>query len=401
MPTEVVMPQMGESITEGTLTKWLKQVGETIARDEPLFEISTDKVDAEIPSPAAGVLKEIKAKEGDTVAINTVVAVLDAEGSAPAPAASAPAAAPAAEAPKAEAAPAPAAGGVDVLMPQMGESITEGTITKWLKKVGDTVQRDEPIFEISTDKVDAEIPSPASGTLTEIKAKEGETVSINTVVAVIGGAASAPAAAPAASAPAASGHAPAAPASTGGAATEVTMPQMGESITEGTITKWLKKVGDTVQRDEPIFEISTDKVDAEIPSPAAGTLTEIRAKEGETVAINTVVAILGGAGSGSAPAPQASAPAATQAAPAQAQPAAASAGEAPRSSPLVRKMAKDNGVDLATAGINGSGSAGRITKNDMVGYLQNGGKPAGAPAQSAAPTATGPAPATASLSTLR
>ena len=395
MPTDVVMPQMGESITEGTLTKWLKQVGETIARDEPLFEISTDKVDAEIPSPAAGVLKEIKAKEGDTVAINTVVAVLDAEGSAPAPAASAPAAAPVAESPKAEAAPAPAAGGTDVLMPQMGESITEGTITKWLKKVGDTVQRDEPIFEISTDKVDAEIPSPTSGTLTEIKAKEGETVSINTVVAVIGGAASAPAAAPAASAPAASGQAPAAPASTGGAATEVTMPQMGESITEGTITKWLKKVGDTVQRDEPIFEISTDKVDAEIPSPAAGTLTEIRAKEGETVAINTVVAILGGAGSGSAPAPQASAPAAaSQVAPSQP---AADTGEAPRSSPLVRKMAKDNGVDLASAGISGSGSAGRITKNDMVGYLQNGGNSAAVRAQSAAPTATGPAPATASL----
>ncbi|MEG9434345.1 biotin/lipoyl-containing protein, partial [Terriglobus sp. ADX1] len=157
MATEVVMPQMGESITEGTLTKWLKQPGDTVARDEPLFEISTDKVDAEIPSPAAGVLKEIKVKEGDTVAINTIVAILDAEGSAAAPA---PAAtpAPAAEAPKAAAAAAPVAttgASTDVLMPQMGESITEGTITKWLKKVGDTVKRDEPIFEISTDKVDA------------------------------------------------------------------------------------------------------------------------------------------------------------------------------------------------------------------------------------------------------
>ena len=159
MATEVVMPQMGESITEGTLTKWLKQVGDTIARDEPLFEISTDKVDAEIPSPAAGVLKEIRVQEGSTVEINSIVAVLDAEGGA---AASTPAAPPAAEAPKVEAAkaeaatPAPAApaAGTDILMPQMGESITEGTITKWLKKVGDTVQRDEPIFEISTDKVE-------------------------------------------------------------------------------------------------------------------------------------------------------------------------------------------------------------------------------------------------------
>ncbi|MEG9434529.1 biotin/lipoyl-containing protein, partial [Terriglobus sp. ADX1] len=168
-----------------------------------------------------------------------------------------------------------------VLMPQMGESITEGTITKWLKKVGDTVKRDEPIFEISTDKVDAEIPSPADGVLTEIKSAEGTTVGINTVVAVIGGGSAAPAAAPAASAPAAAPS---------GTATEVLMPQMGESITEGTITKWLKKVGDKIERDEPIFEISTDKVDAEIPSPAAGVLTEIKAAEGTTVAINTVVA---------------------------------------------------------------------------------------------------------------
>jgi 2-oxoglutarate dehydrogenase E2 component (dihydrolipoamide succinyltransferase) len=396
MATEVVMPQMGESITEGTLTKWLKQVGDTVARDEPLFEISTDKVDAEIPSPAAGVLREIKVAEGATVSINSVVAILDAEGSAAAPSAPAPAAAtpaPAAAAPVA-AAPAPAAAapvsaaGTDVLMPQMGESITEGTITKWLKKVGDNVLRDEPIFEISTDKVDAEIPSPAEGVLTEIKAAEGSTVAINTVVAVIGGgsAAAAPAATP--SAPAAS-----APAATGGAATEVLMPQMGESITEGTITKWLKKVGDTIQRDEPIFEISTDKVDAEIPSPVAGVLTEIKAAEGTTVAINTVVALIGGAAGASAPAP--AAPAATPAAvPVAATPAATSTGEAPRSSPLVRKIAKDNGVDLAAAGITGTGSAGRVTKSDIVGYIQGGAKPAAAPAPvAAAPAAAAPAPA--------
>ena len=391
MATEVVMPQMGESITEGTLTKWLKQPGDTVARDEPLFEISTDKVDAEIPSPAAGVLKEIKVKEGDTVSINTVVAILDAEGSAAAPA---PAAtpAPAAEAPKVEAAPAPAAapaaGGTDVLMPQMGESITEGTITKWLKKVGDTVKRDEPIFEISTDKVDAEIPSPADGVLTEIKSAEGTTVAINTVVAVIGGGSAAPAAsAPAAAAPAAS-----APAS---AATEVLMPQMGESITEGTITKWLKKVGDKIERDEPIFEISTDKVDAEIPSPAAGVLTEIKAAEGTTVAINTVVALIGGAAGASAPAAAAPAtPGTPTPAPAVAAPAAATSGETPRSSPLVRKIAKDNGVDLYAAGIAGSGSAGRITKNDIVGYIQGGAKPAAvAPAAPAPVAAAAPAPA--------
>ncbi len=188
------------------------------------------------------MLKEIKVTEGSTVGINSVVAILGAEGSAAGPSASAPtAAAPAARAeltggtpeptPSVVVAPAGGAAATDVLMPQMGESITEGTITKWLKKVGDTVVRDEPIFEISTDKVDAEIPSPVSGTLTEIKAAEGATVSINTVVAVIGGAAGVSAE----RAPISGGTpvpTPGAPAPVGGGAvTEVLMPQMGESIT--------------------------------------------------------------------------------------------------------------------------------------------------------------------------
>ena len=206
MPTDVVMPQMGESITEGTLTKWLKKVGDTIERDEPLFEISTDKVDAEIPSPAAGTLQEIKVAEGTTVQINTVVCVIAqaADGAATSKPAAAPAAAysPTKESlnPATDATTAPAdASGTDVPMPQMGESITEGTITKWLKKVGDKVERDEPLFEISTDKVDAEIPSPAAGILSEIKFPEGSTVGVHTVVAVIGGGSGkpAPAAAPA------------------------------------------------------------------------------------------------------------------------------------------------------------------------------------------------------------
>jgi len=300
----------------------------------------------------------------------------------------------------------------DVVMPQMGESITEGTITKWLKKPGDTVQRDEPLFEISTDKVDAEIPSPAAGTLKEIKIAEGATVQINTVVCIIdeAGSGSAPAAsvssaakAETAAAPAADSATPAAvdtPAATqgntptiGGPATEVLMPQMGESITEGTITKWLKKVGDTVQRDEPIFEISTDKVDAEIPSPVAGVLSEIKVAEGSTVTINTVVAVIGGvagkAAPAAAPAPKASAPAAAP--PAAAAPSPASEGERVRSSPLVRKIAKDNNVDLSK--VSGTGASGRITKTDIVSHLEQGPKPvATAPAASApAPAATKPA----------
>ena len=269
----------------------------------------------------------------------------------------------------------------DVVMPQMGESITEGTITKWLKKPGDTVQRDEPLFEISTDKVDAEIPSPAAGTLGEIKVPEGSTVGINTVVCTIveNGAAAPKAAAAAAKQDAApvakAAPAPAAATSGSSAGTEVVMPQMGESITEGTITKWLKKVGDSVQRDEPIFEISTDKVDAEIPSSAAGILTEIKVKEGATVSINTVVAVIGGSG---APAKPAATPAvAPQAAPAKAQQpqataqVAAATGERPRSSPLVRKIAKDNNIDLT--GIGGTGAAGRITKTDILARLEGSG----------------------------
>jgi len=316
----------------------------------------------------------------------------------------------------------------DVVMPQMGESITEGTLTKWLKKVGDTVQRDEPLFEISTDKVDAEIPSPAAGTLQEIKIAEGATVQINTVVAVISdGQAQAPgasaqetAAAPAddsvtpaaIDSPATDDEVPAAAAGSAGGGgagaggTDVPMPQMGESITEGTITKWLKKVGETVERDEPLFEISTDKVDAEIPSPVAGTVTEIKFPEGSTVTINTVVAVIGGGAGKSAaaapakPAAGAPAPAAAPAVAAAAvESAAATSGERLRSSPLVRKIAKDNNVDLSQ--VAGTGSAGRITKTDILGHLEkpsaaptqvSAARP-GAPSAGAAPAAKAAAPA--------
>jgi pyruvate dehydrogenase E2 component (dihydrolipoamide acetyltransferase) len=294
----------------------------------------------------------------------------------------------------------------EVVMPQMGESITEGTITKWLKKPGDSVQRDEPLFEISTDKVDAEIPSPAAGTLKEIKIAEGTTVQINTVVCTIEEGASASAGSSkseTAAAPAADTTTPAAidapPATQGnpdvnfsaaaGPGTEVLMPQMGESITEGTITKWLKKVGDTVQRDEPIFEISTDKVDAEIPSPVAGTLTEIKVAEGVTVTINTVVAVIGGGAGKAAAAPAAGPAPAAKAAPAPAAPPdSAAVTEHPRSSPLVRKMAKDNNVDLTQ--VPGSGSAGRITKGDIVAHLEQGPKPAATAAASPAATPAKP-----------
>jgi pyruvate dehydrogenase E2 component (dihydrolipoamide acetyltransferase) len=313
----------------------------------------------------------------------------------------------------------------DVVMPQMGESITEGTLTKWLKKPGDTVARDEPLFEISTDKVDAEIPSPAAGILGAIKVEEGATVTVGTVVCAIEEAGSA--AAPAAAKPATPQEATVTPAAVATAAkdaaipppapeasepgTDVPMPQMGESITEGTLTKWLKKVGDTVSRDEPIFEISTDKVDAEIPSPIAGTLTEIKVQEGQTVSVGAIVAVIGGA----AGATKSAAPAAPQSAsphtreladvPSLATPApaaSASSGEPLRSSPLVRKIASENNVDLTT--VAGTGASGRITKQDILGHLEAGptatpadAAPVQAPAQqiASAPAAAAPAKAAA------
>ena len=216
MATAVTMPALGESVTEGTVTTWLKNVGDTVAADEPIVEVSTDKVDSEVPSPVAGVLLEILVPEDETVEVGTTIAMIgDASEatSAPAPVAEAPAApAPVAEAPVAPAPTAPVASapasGTEVLMPALGESVTEGTVTTWLKSVGDAVEADEPLLEVSTDKVDSEVPSPAAGFLAEIRVEEDKTVSVGTVVAIISS--EAPGVAPATPAPVAT-SAPVAP----------------------------------------------------------------------------------------------------------------------------------------------------------------------------------------------
>lgn len=300
-------------------------------------------------------------------------------------------------------------------MPQMGESITEGTVSKWLKAVGDKIEKDEAILEISTDKVDAEVPSPGAGTLLEIRHQEGETVEVGTVLATIGAegavaespksevqspesaASTSPAEQPAWMEQAVSVPTPAiiaeevksdSASAASGDATEVVMPQMGESITEGTVSKWLKAVGDDIAKDEPLLEISTDKVDAEVPSPAAGKLLAINVEEGQTVEVGSVLALVGASG---AAAPAASAPAAKAevAAPAPqptappAQPVAAVATNGSsngnssvddlrrsKSSPLVRNIAKEHGVDLSR--IPGSGLSGRVTKQDIMSFLETG-----------------------------
>ncbi len=324
----------------------------------------------------------------------------------------------------------------EVKMPQMGESIAEGTLTRWFKQPGDQVKRDEPLFEISTDKVDAEVPSPADGVLEKVLIEEGTTVEVNTVVAMLGDGTStdttvsepakveqetAPEAEPV-EAQAVPAEVPAADPPAASSATDLTdvpMPQMGESIAEGTLTRWFKKTGDSIERDEPLFEISTDKVDAEVPAPASGILAEILVEAGTTVEVNTVVARIGSSVVAVA-APEASV------AVAEAEPVAASStvetvteepapesfkesipsasevtsngsGHKVRSSPLVRRIAREHGIsDLSVIAATGAG--GRVTKGDILGFLETAGKgasaaPATTPSTDVASTAPAPTPA--------
>ena len=300
-----------------------------------------------------------------------------------------------------------------VVMPELGESVTEGTITQWLKSVGDTVEADEPLLEVSTDKVDTEVPSPVAGTILEIKADEDDTIDVGEVIAIIGDEGeSAPAADESDSAdssekaeetpdkPAEDAESEAAPS---GDATDVEMPELGESVTEGTITQWLKSVGDTVEVDEPLLEVSTDKVDTEIPSPVAGTLLEILADEDDTVDVGAVIARVGDGSAAASDKPAAKEekkeepkaeekkeePKADEKAE-EKKPAASSQSSEPKASetstkvnngdnvpyvtPLVRKLAEKHGVDLST--VSGTGVGGRIRKQDVLAAAGEGEAPA-------------------------
>ena len=356
MASEVTLPALGESVTEGTVTRWLKQVGDTVAVDEPLLEVSTDKVDTEIPSPVAGTLLEIKAQEDDTVEVGAVLGVIGDEGESGGDADDT--AEPEAQ-PKDEQEAEKKAEQEEEIVEEKGE-LPAGDETPEAEK-SDSPAAEEPAAEKS---------SGGSG----------------------GG-------------------------SGGGDSTSVTLPALGESVTEGTVTRWLKQVGDDVAVDEPLLEVSTDKVDTEIPSPVAGTLLEIKVEEDETVEVGAELATIGSgdaaaSSSGSEekdepapaedkaeekaeePAPAAeekaeepaaeekSEPAAKQ--PAQEQPAAqekpkqeeAPQQEAPAAAPsrsddqsayvtpLVRKMASQHGVDLSA--VSGTGVGGRIRKQDVL-----------------------------------
>ncbi|MGW7083245.1 2-oxoglutarate dehydrogenase, E2 component, dihydrolipoamide succinyltransferase [Streptomyces sp. NPDC054871] len=347
MAVSVSLPALGESVTEGTVTRWLKAEGERVEADEPLLEVSTDKVDTEIPSPAAGILASIKVAEDETVEVGAELAVIDdgsgapaaesapaaepAQAEAPAPAAEAPAApAPAAEAPAAPAAPAGGASGTDVTLPALGESVTEGTVTRWLKEVGEEVAEDEPLLEVSTDKVDTEIPSPAAGVLLEIVVGEDETAEVGAKLAVIG----APGAAPAP----AKQEAPAAPA----------------------------------QQEAPKQEAAPAPAQPAAPAAAPAQPAAPAAP--------------------AQPAPAAPAPA-QPAAPAPSAPAAPASPASPSDdgayvTPLVRKLAGEHGVSLAD--VKGTGVGGRIRKQDVIAAAE---AKKTAPAPAAAAPAASKAPA--------
>jgi 2-oxoglutarate dehydrogenase E2 component (dihydrolipoamide succinyltransferase) len=326
-----------------------------------------------------------------------------------------------------------------VKMPALGESVTEGTVTRWLKAEGDQVALDEPLLEVSTDKVDTEIPSPAAGVLQKILVAVDSVAPVGAELALIADSAGAPStpSAPVAATPATPPTAPVTPPpapvaqaaptqtaapQTSGAATSVVMPALGESVTEGTVTRWLKNVGDNISVDEPLLEVSTDKVDTEIPSPASGVLLSIDVPVDSTVAVGTKLASIGASGSAgnAAPAPAPAAPvsaapkavptppqtppplipkpapaAPVQSAPVQAAPVPvapvnrASVLDDSYVTPIVRKLAAENGVDLSR--VKGTGVGGRIRKEDVLAAVPRASAPASSPSfTSSAPTATAP-----------
>ena len=411
MAQDIEMPALGESVTEGTVSRWLKQVGDQVAVDEPLLEVSTDKVDSEVPSPIAGVITEILVEEDETVDVGTVVCRVgeasevgsDAPANSPTPqtqdtpAPSIPATPPMPETPAGSSA--PSSGGQAVEMPALGESVTEGTVSRWLKKVGDQVEVDEPLLEVSTDKVDSEVPSPIAGVVTEILVQEDETVDVGTVLCRVGDSAAAPAQSSENAAPAASPTptAPAAP-QVPAAPPAPSLPDNLEELPGAGIPSSIKREGD-----HHVVQWAYPQVHTGYPGtmtaqgqvvPPSDNLPAAPSAPAAPPAPKAEQAPAAPKPPAAPPAPQA--PEAPKAPPAPTPPAASSQpDEKPQAAaqvsggyvtPIVRKLAREKGVDIST--LKGSGVGGRIRREDVLAAAQKPqAAPAAAPETPAAPLA--------------
>ncbi|GAA2187880.1 2-oxoglutarate dehydrogenase, E2 component, dihydrolipoamide succinyltransferase [Leucobacter alluvii] len=371
MSESVVLPALGESVTEGTVTRWLKNVGDSVEVDEPLLEVSTDKVDTEIPSPVAGVVEEILVQEDETAEVGAVLAKIgDGNGSAEAAPAEEPAAPQEAEQapqPAAESAPAsesasepvsapaseaagsesPSGDSQSIVLPSLGESITEGTVTRWLKSVGDSVEIDEPLLEVSTDKVDTEVPSPIAGVLQEILVQEDETVEVGGELARVGSGAAAPAA--------------------------ETAPADEQPADDSAA--------------EPAAE-SASSAEAETSAPSESAPSEASPAQAASSPAETQ-----GTAGYEKPAPADEQAGAATEAPAAPAPAAGTASGSADSNagyvtPIVRKLAHERGVDLSS--LSGSGVGGRIRKEDVLAAADRASS--AQPAAAAEPASAAPAP---------
>lgn len=398
MAQDIEMPALGESVTEGTVSRWLKKVGDQVAVDEPLLEVSTDKVDSEVPSPIAGVITEILVEEDETVDVGTVVCRVGEAGEASSATPASPATPQEQAAPAAPSIPAtppmpetpaggsaPAGDGQAVEMPALGESVTEGTVSRWLKKVGDQVEVDEPLLEVSTDKVDSEVPSPIAGVVTEILVQEDETVDVGTVLCRVGNSAAAPAQSSAPAAPAAS-PTPAAPAAPTAPAVPPapSLPDNLEELPGAGIPSSIKREGD-----HHVVQWAYPQVHTGYP----GTMTA----QGQVVppSDNLPAAPVAPAAPAAPKAEQApAAPQPPAAPPAPAAPKVPATPTPPATpsqpedkpqaakqvsggyvTPIVRKLAREKGVDIST--LKGSGVGGRIRREDVLAAAQ---KPQTAPA---------------------
>ncbi|WP_153398384.1 2-oxoglutarate dehydrogenase, E2 component, dihydrolipoamide succinyltransferase [Ornithinicoccus halotolerans] len=380
MSERVTMPALGESVTEGTVTRWLKSVGDTVEVDEPLLEVSTDKVDTEIPSPVAGTLQEILAEEDETVEVGAELCVIG-EGEAPSGDGDGPEQAEQEEEPEPqqeqqpepepeqeeqpepepqqeEPSGAPSgggdSGGETVTMPALGESVTEGTVTRWLKSEGDTVEVDEPLLEVSTDKVDTEIPSPVAGVLTRILAQEDETVEVGGELAVVGGE-------PSGDGGGAADEAKDEQAETAGATEEASQ----QPETEDTGTEQAREAADTQEQPEQEQRGGGDlaedqRLHEDVPEATDEQRDEATGEDHEATGVG--VQASGG--------------------PAEGESRDRSEEVSAYVTPLVRKLAAQHGVDLNS--IEGTGVGGRIRKQDVL----DAAKKAEQPAEEAAPAAT-------------